>query len=161
MAGRRPLPTKLHKLHGNPGKRPLNTEEPQPRAGIPECPSHLDALAKEEWNRIVPELELSGLLSQVDRAALAAYCQSWSRWVDAEEKIQMTGPVIKTNKGYPIQNPYLGIANTALEHMRKFLIEFGMSPASRSKLRVTIKDSEEEDPLAEFLRPNTQQRGPN
>jgi P27 family predicted phage terminase small subunit len=73
----------------------------------------------------------------------------------------MTGPVIKTNKGYPIQNPYLGISNTALENIRRFLIEFGMSPASRSKLRITIKDSDEEDPLAEFLRPNTQQREPN
>jgi P27 family predicted phage terminase small subunit len=73
----------------------------------------------------------------------------------------MTGPVFKSDRGYPIQNPYLSIANTALDHMRKFLIEFGMTPASRSKLRVVTPTREVEDPLEEFLREGTQARDPS
>ena len=34
MAGRKPKPTALKKLEGNPGKRKLNTKEPIPAKGI-------------------------------------------------------------------------------------------------------------------------------
>ena len=35
MAGRKPKPTALKKLEGNPGKRKLNAKEPVPAKGIP------------------------------------------------------------------------------------------------------------------------------
>lgn len=38
MAGRKPKPTALKKLEGNPGKRKLNTKEPVPAKGMPDCP---------------------------------------------------------------------------------------------------------------------------
>jgi phage terminase small subunit len=45
--------------------------------------------------------------------------------------------VIKTPKsGYPIPNPYVGIANTALEQMRRWAVEFGMTPSARSRIHV-------------------------
>jgi phage terminase small subunit len=62
MAGRRPEPTALKELAGNPGKRALNTNEPQP-GGIPKCPPHLDKIAKAEWKRIAAELTTLGLLA--------------------------------------------------------------------------------------------------
>ena len=31
-----------------------------------------------------------------DRAALAAYCQAWGRWVEAEERLRETPPLVKT-----------------------------------------------------------------
>jgi len=136
MAGRRPKPTALKQLAGNPGKRALNSSEPRP-SGIPKCPAHLDKAAKAEWKRISAELITLGLLTSVDRAALAAYCSAWSRWVTAEESLQRFGTVIKSPKSnFPIQNPFLGVSNTAVDQMRKFLIEFGMTPASRARLHV-------------------------
>ena len=33
MAGRKPKPTAVKKLEGNPGKRKLNTKEPVPASG--------------------------------------------------------------------------------------------------------------------------------
>lgn len=137
MPGRRPKPTALKVLEGNAGKRKLNSDEPKP-AGIPTCPSHLSKEARKEWKRISKELVTCGLLTSVDRAALAAYCSAYARWVDAESKVQQHGLVVKSPSGFPIQNPYVGIANTALDHMRKFLIEFGMTPASRSRLQITV-----------------------
>ena len=131
--GRKPVPTALKVLRGNPGCRPLNLNEPKP-AGIPTCPEHLDEVAKAEWQRISGELINCGLLTSVDRAALAAYCAAYGRWVDAETNIQKYGTVIKAKNGNAIQNPYVGIANRALDTMRKFLIEFGMTPSSRSRI---------------------------
>lgn len=150
MAGRKPKPTALKQLNGNPGKRPLNRKEPK-FSGTPTCPKHLDKAARAEWKRVSDELSATGLLTTVDRAALAAYCAAWSRWVDAETNIQKFGTVIKSPKsGFPIQNPYVGIANTALDQMRKFAVEFGMTPSSRSRISVTDGPTSG-DPFAEFM----------
>jgi P27 family predicted phage terminase small subunit len=139
MPGRRPKPTKQKKLEGNPGKRKLNPLEPEPDSEIPSMPIHLDAAAQTEWKRITPHLLSLGLISEVDRGPIAAYCQSWSRWMDAEENVQRFGSLIKTPKGYPVQSPYVGIANHAMDQMRKFAIEFGMTPAARSRVIVDRK----------------------
>jgi P27 family predicted phage terminase small subunit len=157
--GRRPKPTALKQLQGNPGKRPLNLNEPQ-FGGLPKCPGHLDKNAKAEWRRISKELSAVGLLSAADRAALSAYCAAWSRWIAAEESIQKFGTVIKSPKsGYPIQNPYVSISNTALDLMRKFLIEFGLTPASRSRISVDLNSGSKEDSFDAFMRTNSPVQG--
>ena len=45
MRGRRPNPTRLKLLTGNPGKRPLNPDEPKPQIAVPECPVELGPAA--------------------------------------------------------------------------------------------------------------------
>lgn len=162
MAGRRPKPTALKIAEGNPGKRPLNLNEPQ-FGGLPKCPPHLNKNAKAEWRRISKELAAIGLLAAVDRAALAAYCASWARWIDAEESIQKFGTVIKSPKsGYPIQNPYVSISNTSLDLMRKFLIEFGLTPASRSRISIDLSTRTKEDSFDAFManRPTVEGEAP-
>lgn len=150
MAGRKPTPTSRKLLSGNPGKRALNRNEPQFSGGAT-CPKHLNKAAKSEWKRVSGELAAQGLLTTVDRAALAAYCASWSRWVDAEENLHKFGAVIRSPKsGFPIQNPYVGVANTALDHLRKFASEFGMTPSSRSRINVDAP-KKSEDPFADFM----------
>ncbi len=84
----------------------------------------------------MPELEALGLLAKIDRASLAAYCQCWARWIEAEELVAEQGLVAVTDKGNVIQHPAVGIANTALGQMRAFLTEFGMTPASRTRISV-------------------------
>lgn len=151
MPGRKPKPTALKILAGNPGKRPLNRNEPHP-TGTPTCPKHLDKAAKIEWRRISRELTSLGLLTNVDRTALAAYCAAYSRWANAEEQLQKFGHVIKSPKsGLPIPNPYLSVSNRALDHMRKFGTEFGLTPASRCKLSIS-SPAKTEDPFETFMR---------
>jgi P27 family predicted phage terminase small subunit len=136
-------------LEGNPGRRPLNENEPEFRPNSPRCPSYLQGEARREWRRVVNELYDAGVLTSVDRAALAAYCQCYARWIDAEAQIVTGGSVIKTDKGNLIQSPWVSIANRSLEEMRKFMVEFGMTPSSRS--RVKAIDSAREPSLAEIL----------
>lgn len=103
------------------------------RAGIPVCPGHLDVEAKAEWFRIVPELQAAKLLKLVDRAALAAYCQLWSRWVMAEGVIAEKGMTYDAN-GLLKVNPAVRIAQDSLSMMKSYLVEFGFTPASRSRV---------------------------
>lgn len=151
MPGPPPKPTALKRLAGNPGKRPLNEREAQPRREMPTCPRWLVGEARREWRRMARELYDLGLLTVVDRAALAAYCQCWARWIQAENELAEPDVhlTITTDKGNVIQNPLVGIANVAMDHMRKFLIEFGMTPASRS--RVAAMAPEKEQTLEEML----------
>lgn len=51
MRGRKPKPTNLKILEGNPGKRPLNLKEPKPLQIAPECPKWLKTLAKDIWEK--------------------------------------------------------------------------------------------------------------
>lgn len=132
----RPKPTRLKELEGNPGKRALNANEPTPETAAPKCPSHLKGEARREWNRIVPELLALGLLTRIDKAALASYCSAWATYVEADAKIKEAGLVVRTKQGNVIANPYLGARNTAMKLMKGFLIEFGLTPAARSHLNV-------------------------
>jgi P27 family predicted phage terminase small subunit len=136
MRGRKPKPTALKVLAGNPGKRKLNHSEPI-APGIPECPEFLDTEAKAEWFRTAKVLTDMGVLTKADRSALAAYCVAYSRWVHAEDQVKKYGFIVKSpEKGFPMKSPYLTVADQALEIMRKLMVEFGMTPSSRSRLRL-------------------------
>lgn len=148
--GTRPKPTSQRILEGNPSKRPLNTNEPQ-FSGTPDCPDHLSVAAKAEWNRISVDLSAQGLLTNVDMSALAAYCTCFARWAEAEENIQKYGLVIKSPKsGFPINSPYVGIANVAMTQMLRFGTEFGFTPSSRSRITADTKATST-DPFNDFM----------
>ena len=150
MAGRPPKPTALKELQGNPGKRPLNQAEAKFASSLPKCPTFLKGEAKREWKRVAEELYEAGLLESVDRAALAAYCMSWSRWQQAERALMGEELVLVTDKGYMYPNPLLAIAKNASAEMRTFMNLFGMTPSSRSK--VTARKNEEEDPFETWVK---------
>jgi P27 family predicted phage terminase small subunit len=135
MRGRKPKPSRLKQLAGNPGKRPLPKAEARLRVAIPPMPSHLLGEARREWKRISQLLFDAGLVTQVDRGALAAYCQSWARWVKAEREIKKKSEVVYGIHGTLKTNPWVGVSRGALEEMRKFLLEFGLTPSSRSRVR--------------------------
>ena len=157
--GRKPTPTHLKLVKGNPGKRPLPKAEAKVVPSLPEPPSHLSDEARVEWARVSDELFKVGLLSGVDRAALAAYCQAYARWVQAERAIaemakrdQLTGGLmIKTTNGNAIQNPLVGTANKAAADMVRFAAEFGMTPSARSRIAAAPPSEEDADPARKYL----------
>jgi len=134
MRGRKPTPTRLKILTGNPGKRPLNPDEPQPEAAIPDCPPELSPAARQEWNRLVATLGPLRVLTHLDRAALAAYCAAYALWAEATEAVQKFGVMVKSPSGFPIQSPYVSIANRQAEIMMRISAEFGFTPASRGRI---------------------------
>jgi P27 family predicted phage terminase small subunit len=136
MRGRKPTPTRLKVLTGNPGKRAFNDEEPRPEPSIPDCPPELSAAAQREWQRLVGELAKLRVLTNLDRAALAAYCGAYALWAEATEAIGKYGVMVKSPTGFPIQSPYVSIANRQAEIMMRISSEFGFTPASRGRISV-------------------------
>jgi P27 family predicted phage terminase small subunit len=154
MRGRKPKPTPLKILTGNPGGRPLNDREPKPRRGRPRCPSFLSDGAKREWARLVPELDRLGLLTLVDSGALAAYCQSWDEFRLATKTLNKEGRTCTAGNGGLKSHPAVVQQRTAWKGIQAFAALFGLDPSSRVRLKVP---QEEADPLAAFLEPEAEQ----
>ena len=132
--GRKPKPTAIKELEGNPGKRPLNENEPKPAKKAPACPKWLDPDAKKEWRRLAKQMEQLGILTELDMAVFAAYCQSWARYKEAEEFISQHGTIVKTPSNYYQAVPQVAMAQQYLKIMNRLAEQLGLTPAARSRL---------------------------
>lgn len=158
MAPRGPKtkPTNIKILTGTARNHRINPNEPKPKVATPEAPEHLTDAARDEWGRVELELVTLGILTHLDRGALAAYCQAYGRWQAAEtvlarmaEKDAVTdGLIIRTKSGNIIQNPIVGVANKAMADMVRYAAEFGLTPSART--RVEGLDVSGPNPFAAF-----------
>ena len=154
MAGRRPKPTAIHALNGNPSRLNLaerTKNEPQPAPIAPACPDFLNADGKKEWARAIALLEPIGLATGADMAALAIYCQIYGRWAEASRMLLKHGSIMKAPNGTLKQSPYLPIAVKCEEQMRPYLVELGLTPASRSKIAVDGTTKEKGSRISKYL----------
>jgi P27 family predicted phage terminase small subunit len=174
MKGRKTKPNHLKLLQGNPGKRKLKKGKAKAQAAeIPRPPLFLSKDAKLEWQRLAPKLHALNLLTHIDRGAFSAYCEAWAtfKWAN-EEMGKATGLVIPVGGGETVTNkkngdtvtsrktvsytthPLLWVRNQAMQQMHKFLTEFGLSPASRSRIAAELPtgagDSSPKDPYEAF-----------
>lgn len=147
MASPRPKPTALKLIEGNPGKRPINKNEPMPDKALLICPYWLksDKVAYNEWNRIVPELYKLGLLTTVDQAALELYCSQYSIYRQALKDISNEGSLTTSN----IRNgekalPQVAIAREAAKTIKALCVEFGLTPSSRSRISIPGENPDDE-----------------
>jgi len=139
-AGRKPKPTHLKLIAGNPGKRPLDTAaEPQPDAVDENLqpPPWVSGEGRAVWAVEFPKLVRNGMISDIDLNAFARYCQAQGRYLVAQSYVAKQGEVLISPSGFPIQNPYLAISNKAEELAHKAETEFGMTPSSRSRVSST------------------------
>lgn len=148
-----PKPAVLKLLEGNPGKRALNLADGvNPRVEIPSPPAHLGKEAKKEWKRISPLLEELGLISGLDRAALALYCQAVGRLSELEMAFQgkvaqyeregMTYPDAVfaasrsiTPSGYEQQSVIVNLIAGHRLQVHRHLAHFGLSPSARARVQ--------------------------
>ena len=149
--GRAPKPTELKILEGNPGKRPLNKNEPAPAKKAPSCPKWLEPEAKKEWRRLAKHMESLGILTEVDMAAFASYCQAYARWKEAEEFISQHGSIMRTKSGYVQQVPQVSIAQSYNKILTKLAEQFGLTPSSRSRIIAGESDMGVIDEMDELL----------
>jgi P27 family predicted phage terminase small subunit len=143
MPGPPKKPTALKLLQGNPGRKPLPKNEPLIAVSTPDPPSTLSTQARQHWWQLVGLLAESGIMTALDSDALAAYCEVYERWLDANQKLIQFGSVIKAPDGTPKHSPYLRVANDSFRQMRVLLSEFGLSPASRARIQAAPGEKEE------------------
>lgn len=147
--GPKPKPTALKLLEGTRKDR-VNQAEPHVIEGSPECPDHLDAVAKAEFRRMLGLLHASGVLSRADGTALALYCQTYSEWIAVRAEVAKKGRLIETTEGTWKINPLIEVAHKCKLLCLKTLVEFGFTPSSRSRVtRVTAEVPQ--DDLEDFL----------
>lgn len=140
MKGRKPTPTATLAARGS-WRANLRSAEPMAPAGIPECPDDLQGEARAEWFRLSAILSGMGVLTLAERGALVCYCRAWARMTKAAAKLEVEGEVISSPSGYQIQSPWLAIHNKALEQVVKLLAEFGLTPASRTRVKTVAPSS--------------------
>lgn len=157
-AGRKPKPTALKLVTGNPGKRALPKREAKVELSEATPPAFLNDDAKVEWGRVCSVLYAAGLMTELDRAALAAYCQSYGVWAQAERAIaklqangELNGLLMKTTNGNVIQHALIGVANKARGDVVKYSAEFGMTPSARSRVTATPDDGKKETGISKFF----------
>jgi len=136
--GQKKRPTELRVLDG------VSSE----KRGMPKPPIWLKAEAMKEWKRLAPELMAEGLLTEVDRGMLVLLCQSWADYVGAIQRIQKRGHVFTTPQGFRAKNPDITIMNEAFKHYFDACKQFGLSPMSRTKLKLRKPKVKDEDKVA-------------
>ena len=144
LRGRRPQPIALKILRGNPGRRPLPRQDLKPTRGTGP-PKWLTTEARREWLRIYPELERLNLISELDRAALVCFVESWSdlRW--AVETIRREGRMSIAGNSTPLQHPAMAIKRASMRAIREFAGEFGFTPASRGRVEFICPENDDPD----------------
>jgi len=145
-------PTRLKVVQGTARADRTNPKEPKPEIEIPSCPVGLSPSAKAEWRRVAPLLEDQGLLAKVDRAALAAYCELYARWIKSLKMIQEKSEVITTPNGSLQVSPWVSIARSAEKELRTYAGLFGMTPADRGKVNAAPKEKKKPEGKERFFK---------
>jgi len=146
LRGPKTKPTNLKLLEGNPGKRPLNTNEPQPATGAV-CPIWLSDAAKEHWAYLAPTLESCGILTKADEGILASYCDAWVNYVRASKEVANldnmtiggdpnTDMFNSAPQGTKI-NPIIMVQKNYAELVLKFGCKLGLNPSDRTGIKVS------------------------
>ncbi len=137
-AGRKPKPTAIKKLTGNPGKRALPKHEPKADVALPKPPNHLDARAKKYYKEMGGQLVAMRVMTTADRDALALLAQTYSDWVRAKQDLDKYGMTMeqrdRSGRLTVVTNPAWRIANAAAKNYHRLLIEFGLTPSSRTRI---------------------------
>jgi P27 family predicted phage terminase small subunit len=149
--GRPKKPTSLKLLEGNPGKRPLPTDEVMPEPVADPCPKWFDRYAKQVWQELASRLEDIGLLTKVDSIDFQSLCISVGILRKAYQDLKKLKKLtFETDKGYRQQVPEIGIISSSIKTITTLAAKFGLSPADRVGL-VSPKASEKQSEFEKTL----------
>ena len=154
MTGRPRKPTQLKIVEGTARKDRMNSKEPKPDVIAPVMPGWLSPKAKTAWKELSGVLLEMGVLTVPDRKALELLCDAYGEWRDARAVIEKQGMTYQTTTQHGDTmyraRPEVAMAQNAWSRVMAGLVQFGLTPASRSK--VSANDPTPTDPLSEFIR---------
>jgi P27 family predicted phage terminase small subunit len=156
MAGRKRKPDHLKVVAGTDRPDRTNPDAPVPLSELPTAPEWLSARAAEIFDQLVGIVGSMGVGSASDTAMLAmaasrleeveictAIIEDGGRTFVSSAEYDQQGRVISQQiKGHPA----VAQRSEAMRHAQSLLVEFGLSPAARSK--VSANKSTNENPFA-------------
>jgi P27 family predicted phage terminase small subunit len=154
MRGRRPKPTHLKIVAGNPGKRALNYSEPKPKRALPKPPADISDDARVVWNRFASFLHKNGVLTELDVLALRQLCEAYADYQRAKAVLEAFGShyyesVSREGSVMYRAHPAVADMKDADRRFKAWLAEFGATPSARS--RVTAVDTPDDDPADDYF----------
>lgn len=165
-------PTQLHVLRGTFRKdRHGDTTSPDPAKGKPPVPKGLVGEAKAEWERMVARLEEAKTLSIVDDAALYQYVNLYAeteaikgqaagvakliteaktavKGLEGIDLIQAIEKILELQKLQVRMTTQLRQGHMAI---RQYLVEFGMTPAARSRVKLPAGAEKPKSRIEQFM----------
>lgn len=154
MAGRRPKPTALKIVAGNPGKRALNKSEPSGQEFKNTAFSVLTSEAKRLWDNLSPILLKMGVLSDADKLTFERLCECYSEIQELQEQIRISGRTFETKSTDGDKtikaNPAVAMLADADRRFKSYLVEFGLTPAARSKVQMN-EHGKKDNPADKFF----------
>lgn len=151
--GRPRKPTALKVLEGNPGKRPLPKDEPQVPLTSSRPPAWLKGRGRRGWGWVEPIVRGMRVLTDADKQALALLCDALGEYVECREILRETGRTYETSNKLGERmvkaRPEVAMASDAWRRAARMMIEFGMTPSARSRVKATAE--EKRDPFEEYL----------
>lgn len=137
--GRKPKPSWLKIVTGNPGHRPVNDAEPEPVGDLVAPPDWFTDAQKVEWKKAI-DAAPAGLLKQLDQSMLVVWVVAKVQHAEAAQQVSKYGALIRTPvTGAPMQNPYVAVMNRQAALMMRAAAEMGFSPSSRSRVSIAQK----------------------
>ena len=142
MRGRKPVPSALRKLHGNPRKVALPKSEPKSDGDLAAPPEWLPEDCKAGWHYALQNSP-PGLLKRVDRGALVAWVVAESLHREATiaqskvallVRVRTRATMKQDDGGVPAASPYINIINQQAKIMLKAASELGFTPVSRPRI---------------------------
>ena len=149
--GRPPIPTTISIARGNPGKRPINIDEPKPPPADCTPPETLSEVGVEKWIELTGLLSNMGVFTLADRSAIERYCLIHEQWMHVVKHVRQHGMTQVTATGYSQLTAEGSLFKSLPADLLKIEQQFGMTPAARSSLKVTDADRPA-DPLDAYIK---------
>ena len=153
QSGIKPKPTSLKLLDGIERNNRINNNEPKPGNPSLECPDWLNDDAKRIWNKYALVLKDIGVFKQTDEIAFATLCQESGRYVELQKIINGKGYTTSNIRNGDKAIPEMAMARECLKNIRALMVEFGLTPSSRSRISVSTGDGDN-DPLEKMFKDN-------
>lgn len=148
---RPPKPTALKLVAGNPGKRALNKQEPDPTyLHDLTPPAWLAADAAQVWSEMAPMAAQAKLLTEVDVQAFAMGCVAIAQYrlatartgqdaVKRKVAVDEKGNALTDEEGRPIYagehlNPWTLVQSMTFKQAMLVFDKFGMTPQARTRI---------------------------
>ena len=142
--GRKPTPKPILQIRGSRIRGPHTSGIDAP-PGVPPAPEWLGEIARQEWERIVPMLKASKVMSPRHQQTLAAYCDALADMIDADRELKANGATFMDDKGRVSNHPAWNRKRDARNQMLKFASEFGLTASALARVSAVENGPQEDD----------------
>jgi len=132
--GPKPTPRNLRLVRGTDRADRMNPDEPVVAVSIPDAPDYLEPDEQTIFLDTAGKLARMRVMTEYDVDALAIYSVNFVRWKEATARLHDMGLMVRSPNNFPMQNPYLSVANSAQKECLRILTEFGLTPSSRTRV---------------------------